>query len=344
MKNIKEVLSLYNITQDNNYYWKKSENYIGAKIHIIIPFGYINGAKMLIPIYMEFLNNALSLESKNLRSTYRIGMNYSTLEITIIDSLILLPSLMLVWNTMKNLSTQADVIINAVSNMDIVENFKNLKEVVGYNYIKGFEKAYNSMMDIVNNPDKISEAIKLSLKVISEDLCFVIYQSEHRIDYFKRHNLEFKLDNIEYDLEELQKYRDIFEFDNLFELLICQEILHSANVFKTDVKKMNGKYYLILMNEKEFNKVALFNMSEHFDEIFNAKYLNELYSFVGSNLVNIFNNHLNSIDYIVKAFLTDGEVFDDKNEINKIYEMNMDDFKNLFINKIYNRLNLEKKE
>ena len=102
---------------------------------------------------------------------------------------------------------------------------------------------------------------------------------------------------------------------------------------------MNEKYYLVLLNEKDFNRVALYNLSEHFDEIFDDKYIIELYSFVGSNLVNIFNNHLNSIEYVVKAFLTDSEVFEDKNEIDKLYEMNMDDFKKLFIEKIYNRLN-----
>ena len=344
MKKIKDVLSLYNIEKDNNYYWKKSNNYIGAKIHIIIPFGYINGAKMLVPIYMDFLNNVLSLERKNIRSNYKIGMNYSQLEVTVIDSITLLPSMMLIWNTMKNLSTQYEVINSSLSKIDVIENFKSFKEAVGYKYVNGFEEAYELMLNILKSDTKTEEAIKLSLKVISEDLCYVIYQSEHRIDYFKRHNLDFKLDNVEYNIEELSNHRDIFEFENLFELLICQEILHSANVFKTDVKKMNGKYYLIILNEKDFNRVALYNMSHHFDEIFDIKYLNELYSFVGSNLVNVFNNHLNSIDYIVKAFLTDGEVFEDKNEVSKIYDMKMDDFKNLFINNIYNRLNLNKKE
>lgn len=341
MKHIKDVLSLYNVTKDNNYYWKKSDNYIGAKVHIIIPFGHVNGAKMLIPVYMDVFNNAISLSSKFIQSTYRIGLNYTELEITIIDSLNLLPSMMLIWNTMKNMSTQYHTINGSLSKSNIMEQFKEFKEASGYKFIKKFNDSYELMMDILKDPVKTEEAIKLSLKVISEDICFIIYQSEHRIDYFKRHDLEFKLDDIEYDLEELKKYKDIFEFDDLLELLICQEILHSANVFTTKVQKMNNKYYLILGNEKEFNRVALSNMSEHFDEIFDERYLNELYSFVGSNLVNIFNNHLNDVNYIVKAFVTDGEVFEDKNEINKLYEMNMDDFKNLFINKIYNRLNKE---
>ena len=339
MKNIKDVLSLYNIEKDNNYYWKKSDNYIGAKIHIIIPFGYINGSKMLMPVYIDFLNNILSRSNKYLRSNYRMGLNYTELEITVLNSLHLLPCIMTVWNIMKNLSTQLDTIKSSISKINIMENFKDFKEAFGYKYVKGFEKAYEDMINTLKDEQKTEEALKLGLSVISEDICYVIYQSEHRIDYFKRHNLNFKLDDIKYDIEELERYKDVFEFDNLFELLICQEILHSANVFRTDVRKMDGKYYLVLLNEKDFNRVALYNLSEHFDDIFDDKYIIELYSFVGSNLVNIFNNHLNNIDYIVKAFLTDSEVFEDKNEIDKLYEMNMGDFKKLFIEKIYNRLN-----
>ena len=327
MKNIRDVLPLYNIQIQKNYVTKIDPNMVGSKISIIIPYGFMNGYDILIPVYMEILNNSLAKNSKYMRCNYNVGLNYSRLDITIMNEMNQLPSLITVFNTMKTLSTDINNMYDTFIAWDLIESLKTFRHMDEYGYVKNFDKAYENIITIAKDEN-------LCCELVTEENCFVFYQSRNQIDYFTRHDKEFKLDEIEWNLEVLAKRKYLIPFDNLYELLICKELLHSTNVFSTDVKRYDGKYYLLINNEKEMVKAAITSMRDMFDEIFADIYSTELYSFISSNFLNILNNHKRDIDYTIKAFLTDSEVFEAENEIEKVYDYSMKDIKDLFINNV----------
>ena len=334
MKNIRDVLPLYNIQIQKNYITKIDPNMVGVKISIIIPYGFMNGYEILIPVYMEILNNSLVKSSKHLRSNYSVGLNYSRLDITIMNEINQLPSLMTVFNTMKTLSTDIDYMYETFLAWDIIESLKTFKYMDEYGYVKNFKDAYENTISIAKDEIRCKEELKKCCELVNEENCYVFYQSRNQIDYFNRHDKELKLDKIEWDLNVLSDKKYLIPFDNLYDLLICKELLHSTSVFSTDVKRYEDKYYLLINNEKDMVKSAIYSMSEMFDEIFADIYATELYSFISSNFLNILNNHKRDIDYTIKAFITDSEVFEDEREIEKIYEYSMKDIKELFMNKV----------
>ena len=334
MKNIRDVLPLYNIQIQKNYVTKIDPNMAGSKISIIVPYGFMNGYDILIPVYMEILNNSLAKNSKYMRCNYNVGLNYSRLDLTIMNEMNQLPSLVTVFNTIRTLSTDINNMYDTFIAWDLIESLKTFRHMDEYGYVKNFDKAYENIITTAKDEKLCREALKKCCKLVTEENCFVFYQSRNQIDYFTRHDKEFKLDKIEWNLDVLSERKYLIPFDNLYELLICKELLHSTNVFSTDVKRYDGKYYLLINNEKEMVKAAITSMRDMFDEIFADIYSTELYSFISSNFLNILNNHKRDIDYTIKAFLTDSEVFETENEIEKVYDYSMKDIKNLFINNV----------
>lgn len=334
MKNIRDVLPVYNIQIQKNYIIKIDPNMVGSKISIIIPYGFMNGVDILIPVYMEILNNSLVKNSKYLRCNYSVGLNYSRLDLTIMNEINQLPILMTVFNTMKTMSTNIDNMYDTFLAWDLLESLKTFRHMDEYGYVKDFDKAYERMINIAKNEVECKNALSKCCNLINEDICYIFYQSKNTIDYFNRHDKEFKLEKIEWNLNVLSDKKYMIPFDNLYELLICKELLHSTNVFSTDVKRYEDKYYLLINNEKAMVKSAISSMTDVFDEIFADIYVTELYSFISSNFLNILNNHKRDIDYSIKAFITDSEVFEDDREIEKVYNYSMSDIKNLFINNV----------
>lgn len=334
MKNIRDVLPLYNIQIQKNYVTKIDPNMVGSKISIIVPYGFMNGNDILIPVYMEILNNSLAKNSKYMRCNYNVGLNYSRLDLTIMNEINQLPSLVTVFNTMKTLSTDINNMYDTFIAWDLIESLKTFRHMDEYGYVKNFDKAYENIITIAKDEKLCREALKKCCELVTEENCFVFYQSRNQIDYFTRHDKEFKLDKIEWNLDVLSERKYLIPFDNLYELLICKELLHSTNVFSTDVKRYDGKYYLLINNEKEMVKAAITSMRDMFDEIFADIYSTELYSFISSNFLNILNNHKRDIDYTIKAFLTDSEVFETEDEIEKVYNYSIKDIKDLFINNV----------
>lgn len=334
MRNINDVLPVYNIQIQKNYVFKKDPNMVGSKISIIIPYGFMNGTDILIPVYMEILNNYLVKNSKYLRCNYSVGLNYSRLDLTIMNEINQLPLLMMVFNTMKTMSTDIENVYNTFVAWDLIESLKTFRHMDEYGYVKNFDKAYKDIIEIAKDETKCKEALKKCCELIGEEECFIFYQSRNQIEYFNRHDKEFKLDDIEWDLDKLAEKKYLIPFDNLYDLLICKELLHSTSVFSTDVKKYKDKHYLLINNEKAMVKSAISSMTDMFDEIFADIYATELYSFISSNFLNILNNHKRDLNYSIKAFLTGSEVFEDEREIEKVYEYSIQDIKKLFINNV----------
>lgn len=334
MKNIREVLPVYNIQIQKNYITKIDPNMVGSKITIIVPYGFMNGANILIPVYMDILNTMITKNSKYMRSNYTVGLNYSRLDLTITNEMNQLPMLTTVFNTMRTMSTNIDGLYDTFLAWDLIETLKTFSHMDEYGYVKGFREIYEKIIGIAKSEIECKNALSKCCKVINEEICFIFYQSRNQIDYFTRHDKEFKLDKIEWNLDVLKNKKYLIPFDNLYELLICKELLHSTNVFSTDVKRFDDKYYLLINNEKEMVRSAIYSMTEMFDEIFAEQYATELYSFIASNFLNILNNHKRDIGYTVKAFLTDSEVFEDEKEIEKVFEYKISDIKELFLNKV----------
>ena len=203
------------------------------------------------------MNNSLVKSSKRLRSNYSVGLNYSRLDITIMNEINQLPSLMTVFNTMKTLSTDIDYMYETFLAWDIIESLKTFKHMDEYGYVKNFKDAYENTISIAKDETRCKEALKKCCELINEEKCYVFYQSRNQIDYFSRHDKEFKLDKIEWDLNVLSDKKYLIPFDNLYELLICKELLHSTSVFSTDVKRYENKYYLLINNEKDMVKSAI---------------------------------------------------------------------------------------
>ena len=337
MKTIDSLGKIYNLEFQNNYVFMKDEDYVGARIQIIIPYGIINGYDILIPVYMEVFNNSLSITNKYMRVNYHVGLNYSLLDINVIDEKNKLPVMVTIFNLMKTMKDKLDDVYEAFVAWDLIESMKNFREVEEYNYVKDFDVKFNEMIAIAKDPDKCKEALTKCCELIKEEDIMVFYQSKHEMQYFLRSD-KFKLDKIDWDLDSLKSKKYVLDFSDLYELLICREILHSTNVFSTEIKRIDDNYILIIHNDKEFVDNALNGLNEHYDEIFDESYTNELYSFIGYNFNNIINNYKKDISFIVKSYLTNSEVFSYNEEINKIYDYTMNDFKKLFSNKILNKI------
>lgn len=338
MKKIQEVLNIYNVTnKGDNYYWREDKQRVGAEIHIVIPYGFINGSNMLLPAYIAVLNNAISVECKYVRTNYKIGLTYTDLFINIIDDFYMLPSLTTIFNVFKSMESNIEKLKQAYYDLRL-QNIMNTAEDM--EFVIGFQQAKERMMSIKDDKD-VEAAFKLATESIKEENIFVFYQSAHEIDYFGKVNKSFKIDHETYDKYLLNEYFYNIEFDNMLDLLICHELLHSTNAIDTDVKIINNRRTLVFKQDKEQVEIILSEMEKHFDEIFDKKYINELLSFVGSNFVNIMNNHMKDISYVVKAFVSGTEVFE-KEDINKLYEYKMEDFEKLFLDKVIS--NVFKKE
>lgn len=343
MKKIEELGELYNLQFQGNYVFKKDENYVGSKIQIIIPYGIINGYDILIPVYMEVFNNSLSMSNKHMRVNYSVGLNYSLLDINVIDEINKLPVMVNVFNLMKSMKDNLDDVYEAFVAWDMIESMKKFQSLEEYNYVKDFDVKFKMMIEIAKDVNKCKEALSRCCELVTEDNVKVFYQSKHEMQYFLRSD-KFKLEPIDWDLNKLRESKYILDFDDLFELLICKEILHSTNVFSSEIKHIENKYYLIIHNDKDFVETALNGLQHNYDEIFNEAYTNELYSFIGCNFNNIINNYKKDLTYLVRSYLTDSEVFAYNEEINRIYEYSMEDFKNLFTNKVINKILIKERE
>lgn len=343
MKKIEELSELYNLQIQGNYIFKKDEDYVGAKIQIIIPYGIINGYDILIPVYMEVFNNSLSMSNKHMRVNYSVGLNYSLLDINVIDEINKLPVMVNVFNLMKSMKDNLDEVYEAFVAWDMIESMKKFQSLEEYNYVKDFGVKFKKMIEIAKDPDKCKEALSKCCELVKEYNVKVFYQAKHEIQYFLRSD-KFKLEPIEWDLNKLKESKYVLDFDDLFELLICKEILHSTNVFSSEIKHIENKYYLIIHNDKDFVETALNGLQHNYDEIFNEAYTNELYSFIGCNFNNIINNYKKDLTYLVRSYLTDSEVFAYNEEINRIYDYSMEDFKNLFTNKVINKILIKERE
>ena len=343
MKKIEELGELYNLQFQSNYVFKKDEDYVGAKIQIIIPYGIINGYDILIPVYMEVFNNSLSMSNKHMRVNYNVGLNYSLLDIHVIDEINKLPVMVNVFNLMKSMKDNLDDVYEAFVAWDMIESMKKFQSLEEYNYVKDFDVKFKQMIEIAKDVNKCKEALSRCCDLVIEDNVKVFYQAKHEMQYFLRSD-KFKLEPIEWDLDKLRESKYILDFDDLFELLVCKEILHSTNVFSSEVKRIENKYYLIIHNDKDFVETALNGLQHNYDEIFNEAYTNELYSFIGCNFNNIINNYKKDLTYLVRSYLTNSEVFAYNEEINRIYEYSMKDFKNLFTNKVINKILIKERE
>lgn len=343
MKKIEELSELYNLQIQGNYIFKKDEDYVGAKIQIIIPYGIINGYDILIPVYMEVFNNSLSMSNKHMRVNYSVGLNYSLLDINVIDEINKLPVMVNVFNLMKSMKDNLDDVYKAFVAWDMIESMKKFQSLEEYNYVKDFDVKFKKMIEIAKDVDKCKEALSKCCELVTEDNIKVFYQAKHEMQYFLRSD-KFKLEPIEWDLDKLRESKYILDFDDLFELLVCKEILHSTNVFSSEIKHIENKYYLIIHNDKDFVETALNGLQHNYDEIFNEAYTNELYSFIGCNFNNIINNYKKDLTYLVRSYLTDSEVFAYNEEINRIYDYSMEDFKNLFTNKVINKILIKERE
>lgn len=343
MKKIEQLSELYNLQFQGNYTFKKDEDYVGAKIQVIIPYGIINGYNILIPVYMEVFNNSLSMSNKHMRVNYNIGLNYSLLDIQVIDEINKLPVMVNVFNLMKRMKDSLDDVYEAFVAWDMIESMKKFQSIEEFSYVKDFDIKFKKMIEIAKDTDKCKEALSKCCELVKEENIRVFYQSKHEMQYFLRTD-KFKLDHIEWDLEKLKESKYTLEFDDLFELLVCKEILHSTNVFSSEIKHIENKYYLIIHNDKDFVETALNGLRDNYDEIFNDTFINELYSFIGCNFNNIINNYKKDITYLVRAYLTDSEVFSYNEEINKIYEYTMKDFKELFSNKVIDKILIKERE
>lgn len=343
MKKIEELSELYNLQIQGNYVFKKDEDYVGAKIQIIIPYGIINGYDILIPVYMEVFNNSLSMSNKHMRVNYSVGLNYSLLDINVIDEINKLPVMVNIFNLMKSMKDNLDDVYRAFVAWDMIESMKKFQSLEEYNYVKDFDVKFKKMIEIAKDVNKCKEALSKCCELVTEDNIKVFYQAKHEMQYFLRSD-KFKLEPIEWDLNKLRESKYILDFDDLFELLVCKEILHSTNVFSSEIKHIENKYYLIIHNDKDFVETALNGLQHNYDEIFNEAYTNELYSFIGCNFNNIINNYKKDLTYLVRSYLTDSEVFAYNEEINRIYDYSMEDFKNLFTNKVINKILIKERE
>ena len=248
-----------------------------------------------------------------------------------------------IFNLMKSMKDNLDDVYKAFVAWDMIESMKKFQSLEEYNYVKDFDVKFKKMIEIAKDVDKCKEALSRCCELVTEDNIKVFYQAKHEMQYFLRSD-KFKLEPIEWDLNKLMESKYVLDFDDLFELLVCKEILHSTNVFSSEIKHIENKYYLIIHNDKDFVETALNGLQHNYDEIFNEAYTNELYSFIGCNFNNIINNYKKDLTYLVRSYLTDSEVFAYNEEINRVYDYRMEDFKNLFTNKVINKILIKERE
>lgn len=339
MKKAIELLDLYNIEREGNYYWKKDENYIGTDINLIFNVGLLNGSKLLLPIYLEQLVNHMSFNIRDARISYRIGLNYTSINIMVFDELLKIITMAKIFNIMNSFYVANQHLTDNVT-LEVLNNIKVMNRFDDYKNIKGFENVYTDMKEIILDEEKIKDSYNDANKLFIEQNAFVFYQCRYKLDYFNRTEIEFKLNDIEFNLENMRKNRILIEMDDLYESLIIKELLHSTElvILKTEINKYNGKYYLEFKNNNiDEIKNALNLYRTHINEIIMEEYSNELYSFLQANFNVMINNHMRDIKYTITGFLTDTEVFE-KDDFNRVLTYSVSELKELLINKLINKI------
>ena len=61
MKNINDLLKIYNVEKEGNYYWKQDKDFIGSDIKVVFPYGLLHNDTMVTSVYFELLIDVLSL-------------------------------------------------------------------------------------------------------------------------------------------------------------------------------------------------------------------------------------------------------------------------------------------
>lgn len=314
MKNINDLLKVYNIEKEGNYYWKEDKDFIGSDIKVVFPYGLLHNDTMVTSVYFELLIDVLSLNYNHAHYSYSMGANYTLVNIRVFEIKNTGTALMVLWNAINNFEKYIDQhmknpVIEQVINSypeDLTQDFQ---------YIKGLKEACDKTKEkTFSNKFLLEGSLRNAASIILEDTAYVFYQGAEKIAYMNRYEKEFLLPEIEYDLEKIEKEKFLIEFDEWKNITLLREVLHSTGYFRTRIKIFNNKLFLIFDNPKEEVKKCLEMMSDKLELIFDEQNMNPLVSYINFNFNNIINNYKKDISYIVNSFLSNGYAFEDIEE------------------------------
>ena len=334
MKKINEVLQIYNIQKNGNYYIMKDNNFVGCKIYLVFPFGMVNGSDLLLPVYMNLAINNLNANTKFAKYDLIINDNNTIIDITVFSEYNKITTLA---ETFNFLNTFINIIPNY--NIDlykqILDGYKEEYDVLDYSFKEGYLDSINKMY---NNLTNVKECFENAAARINEMTANVFIQCANDFDYLTRHNNDLFLEKVNYDIDKIKEQYFILEFDKIWDCYLIEGMLKSLDTFNFHIQKYNEKYYIIFIDEKELTIYSFKELRNIMDTLFSDQYKNDIYSSVISSLYNKLLNLKKDMKYVVENVLNYNEVFENMDEIGNIYKLSIDDIVNKIKEHILNKI------
>ena len=334
MKKINDVLQIYNIQKNGNYYIMKDENFVGCKIYLVFPFGMINGYDLLLPVYMNLAINNLNANTKFAKYDLIINDNNTIIDITVFSEYNKITTLA---ETFNFLNTFINIIPNYNTDLykQILDGYKEEYEVLDYSFKIGYLESINKMY---NNLTKVKECFDNAAARINEMTANVFIQCANDFDYLTRHNNDLILEKVNYNIDKIKEQYFVLEFDKILDCYLIEGIIKTLNTYNFYTQKYNDKYYIIFIDDINYVKSSFKDLDSVIDSIFSEQYKNDIYASLVSSLYNKLLNLKKDIKYVVDNILNNNEVFENYDEIGNVYKLSMDEIVTKMKEYVLNRI------